>query len=185
MRISASILAGLFLVGCASLFPKGFFHRDPHLLSVGTLAPSFAFEDPLDPDLARTGFAGRRTAIVFLRSLETVECRNYLESLKSLRSALGEEAVDLLIITSDPAETVEVYLAHRRSDWPVLPDSKRQVIRSFGVHDRVNRVALPAIFLLDREGRILWRHAGTSTGERVHPGAIHRWARDRTLPEKP
>jgi len=50
--------------------------------------------------------------------------------------------------------------------FPLLSDPDREVIRRYGVADRDDPLAVPAIFLVGPDGTILWRQVGEFIGKR-------------------
>jgi peroxiredoxin len=66
--------------------------------------------------------------------------------------------------------------------FPLLCDPSRAAVKAFGVHDRDHDIALPAIVLLDAQGRVAWRHAGTSIFDRPDEDELARRARGLSSP---
>ncbi|MCC7292436.1 MAG: redoxin domain-containing protein [Phycisphaerales bacterium] len=61
--------------------------------------------------------------------------------------------------------------------FPILSDSQRSVIRQYGLlHEKGSPtgedIAIPAAFLVDRDGRVLWRHVAQRIQDRVDPQAV-------------
>ncbi len=56
--------------------------------------------------------------------------------------------------------------------FPLLSDESRATIRTFGVEDAENGISWPAIFILDREGKIVWRSLAQTYKRRATAAAI-------------
>jgi len=56
--------------------------------------------------------------------------------------------------------------------YPLLSDPDREVIRRYGVADHDEPIAVPAIFLVGRDGTILWRQVGEFIGKRPRPSSL-------------
>ena len=51
--------------------------------------------------------------------------------------------------------------------FPLLSDEHRKLIVAYGVFDRENDLAWPAIFLVGRDGKIAWRSLAESKSKRA------------------
>ncbi len=77
----------------------------------------------------------------------------------------------------DPAATTRDRLGSAGIEYPLLADPDLAVIDAYGVRhpDGVGEgrdIARPAIFLIDRQGRIAWRQLTDNYRIRVRPGQI-------------
>lgn len=52
------------------------------------------------------------------------------------------------------------------AQFPVLSDKQLTVIESFGVLGYRNKVAIPATFIVDRNGVIVWEHRSEGIADR-------------------
>ena len=60
-------------------------------------------------------------------------------------------------ISVDPPATSAALAKKLGVTFPLLSDESRAGIRAFGVEDAENGIAWPAIFIVDRNGKIVWR----------------------------
>ena len=60
----------------------------------------------------------------------------------------------------------------RKVDFPILSDPDMHVISRYGVHDADAEIAVPAIFLVGKDGTIVWRQVGEFIGTRPLPSHI-------------
>jgi len=56
--------------------------------------------------------------------------------------------------------------------FPLLSDESRATIRAFGVQDLENDISWPAIFIVDKTGKILWRSLAQTYKIRAMPKQI-------------
>ncbi len=56
--------------------------------------------------------------------------------------------------------------------FPLLSDEGRKTIRAFGVEDAENGIAWPAIFIVNKQGKIVWRWLAQTYKNRVTPEQI-------------
>jgi peroxiredoxin len=89
---------------------------------------------------------------------------------------LKNEGAELLAISVDPG-TESLRLAGRYGfEFPLLSDPGLSTIDAYGVRHRDGGldgdIARPAIFILDREGRIVWRQLTENWRVRARPEPI-------------
>jgi len=54
--------------------------------------------------------------------------------------------------------------------YPLLADPAHRVAEAFGVYNLFNdNLAVPSVFVIDTDGRIVWHYVGKNSGDR--PGA--------------
>jgi thiol-disulfide isomerase/thioredoxin len=86
-------------------------------------------------------------------------CRASMPRLQRLYGEVGPKGVRLLSVDTDAespgrAQEVRQFLADNRLSFPVVLDD--------GSGSEALRVSsLPTLFLIDKDGRVLWRHVGT------------------------
>jgi peroxiredoxin len=73
----------------------------------------------------------------------------------------------LVAISVDDVDTNRGLVAKLGLAYPVLADVSLAVTRSFGVEDRENQIAWPAIFVIARDRRIRWRWLADDYRERI------------------
>lgn len=84
---------------------------------------------------------------------------------------------EVLAISVDPPETNREAIADYGFDFPVLSDGDLAAVDAFGLRHAEGAIdggdiARPANFLLDRQGRIVWREIPDNWRVRPHPDAI-------------
>ena len=56
--------------------------------------------------------------------------------------------------------------------FPLLSDPKLEVIKSYGVAQKDQDVAVPSIFIVSRNGQIVYRYVGESISDRPDPEKV-------------
>ena len=62
-----------------------------------------------------------------------------------------------MAISVDPPATSAALASKLGITFPLLSDESRATIRAYGVEDAENGIAWPAIFIVDKQGKIVWR----------------------------
>ena len=103
-----------------------------------------------------------------------------MSELQGLQSRLPEiqtlDAEVLAISADTPAENRRV-AESAELEFPILADTQGEAMDAFGVRHRGgglhgNDIARPAVFILDREGRITWRALTSNWRVRVRPETV-------------
>ncbi|HET90231.1 MAG TPA: redoxin domain-containing protein [Chloroflexi bacterium] len=51
--------------------------------------------------------------------------------------------------------------------YPMLADAQHQVAEAYGIYNLLgDKLAAPAVFVIDTDGRITWHHVGQNTNDR-------------------
>lgn len=77
-----------------------------------------------------------------------------------------------MAISVDPPATSADLAKKLGLTYPLLSDENRATIRAFGVEDVENGIAWPAIFIVDKHGKIVWRSLAQTYKIRAMPGQI-------------
>jgi peroxiredoxin len=75
-------------------------------------------------------------------------------------------------ISVDPPATSAELAKKLGVTFPLLSDESRATIRAFGVEDVENGISWPAIFIVDKNGKIVWRSLAQTYKVRAMPGQI-------------
>ena len=79
------------------------------------------------------------------------------EHYTAIRQA-GAEAAALVVA---PMETVESWCQRAGITYPMLADPQHEASEAYGVYDLLgDRLAAPAVFVVDTDGRIVWGFVG-------------------------
>ena len=80
--------------------------------------------------------------------------------------------MELVAISVDPPATSAALVKKLGLTFPVLSDEHRAITRAFGVEDAANGISWPAIFVIDKAGRIVWRSLAQTYKIRALPSQI-------------
>ena len=102
--------------------------------------------------------------------------------------ALARRGGRLLALSTSTSEEAARLRADLSLPFAVLADPQAQALRALGLlHARGgpggHDVALPAHLLVERGGRVVWRHVATRIQDRPHPAALEA-ALERCLPAR-
>lgn len=160
---------------------------DPKAASLST-APDFRLPDQDGQPVALGAqYRGGHVLLVFYRGSWCPFCVSELRGLGTVSDALLRSGVRIVAVSVD--EPAQARRAADRLDlkFPLLSDRERSVVRAYGVLHRGGGpdgedVAIPAHFLIDSDGRIVWRRVSGSIQDRADPEDILRAARSHTPP---
>jgi peroxiredoxin len=123
---------------------------------VGEIASDFSLPDSSGNLINLSNYRGK---FVFLNFWATWcgACRGEMASLESLyRELKGQSDFELVTVSVDQQgwNSISPFLKSNSYDIPVLSDSSNRVSSSYGIS------GIPATFIVDRRGRIVWDCAG-------------------------
>ena len=125
-------------------------------------APDYAFVTLDGKYLSFADLKGKVVVLDFWASWCS-PCVAALPALQHLAKKMAGEPFLLVSLSSDAdGAKLRAFLAKHPAEWPQVWDEKRETSRQFQVE------RLPTYFVLDPEGRVLWRHSGwgsTTAGE--------------------
>ena len=82
------------------------------------------------------------------------------------RAELEKRGARLAAVATDPVETSRELVKDRKLGFPILSDPTGEAIQAFGVWHAEKKIALPAIIVIDRTGKVRWRRVGESVTDR-------------------
>ena len=77
-----------------------------------------------------------------------------------------------MAISVDPPATSAELAKKLGVTFPLLSDQSHATIRAWGVEDVENGISWPAIFIVDKAGKIVWRSLAQSYKVRALPAQI-------------
>ncbi|HEY5883364.1 MAG TPA: redoxin domain-containing protein [Pyrinomonadaceae bacterium] len=161
------IVVGLVIV-VASVHATGLSERllilfgtsDEYESSESTMAPALAHGDWINSESLRLEDLRGRVVLVEFWTFGCINCRNTLPFVKSWHDRYREQGMTVIGVHSPEfAEERVVENLHRQVDslginYPVVSDNDFETWRAYDVQ------AWPTLFLLDKQGRIRWKHVG-------------------------
>jgi peroxiredoxin len=107
------------------------------------------------------------TVFVFFLGHECVHCMNQLNTFAPMAGRLGTAGARIIAISADSPDGVaetfaggESGASRERFPFLILADNEQKAFRSWGVHDRFLDAPIHGVVIVDRAGRLRWRHLG-------------------------
>jgi peroxiredoxin len=96
--------------------------------------------------------------------------------LQSRLTEIRSLDAEVLAVSVDPPESSREIVEAHGLEFPVLSDQSLAAIDAFGVRHPggglEGDIARPALFILDRDGRVVWRDLTDDWRVRVRPGRV-------------
>lgn len=107
-----------------------------------------------------------------------------LRGLGAVHDELQRRGGRLLAVSVDPPAQSREVVRRLRLRFAILSDAERRVTQDYGVlhvggGEHGDDIALPAMFLLDREGWIVWRRIAARIQDRPDPQSVIEIIRTR------
>ncbi|MDX1664802.1 MAG: peroxiredoxin family protein [Candidatus Promineifilaceae bacterium] len=128
------------------------------------LAPDFTLVDLDGKRVSLSDFRERyHVVLVFNRGFSCPFCRRHLAQLRRRYQDYRRRGAELLVIGPEEREQFMRYWQRARLPFVGLPDPEHVVADRYGQEVRLSRLGrLPALVVVDREGRVAYRHYGRS-----------------------
>lgn len=149
-------------------------------------APDFTLPDQNGRPITLSNiYSSQSVLLVFYRGLWCPVCSSELRGLAGIDEDLKKAGVRLLAVSVDAPQKSLLAAARFDFKFPLLSDADHTAIREYGVlHPRGGPdnedVALPAQFLINREGRIVWRRIAGRIQDRPDPIDVLEIARKQS-----
>src|SRR5436305_12385847 len=131
--------------------------------AVGFLAPDFTLPgtspETGDTDFTLSAARGRPVVLAFYPGDETPVCTRQLCSYQHDLDLLVNLDAQLWGISSQDLDSHRRFQANRGLTFPLLSDPDNDVFSDYGLGSLLNR---RAVFVIDAEGRIAWKHVSTT-----------------------
>jgi peroxiredoxin Q/BCP len=135
----------------------------PANANVGQPAPDFTLPgtspDGGDRDFTLSAARGRPLVLAFYPGDETPVCTRQLCSYQSELEVLRDLNAELWGISSQSIESHKKFQAHRGLTFPLLSDPDNSVFGAYGLGNVLHR---RAVFVIDADGVIAWKHVSTT-----------------------
>jgi peroxiredoxin len=95
-----------------------------------------------------------------------------LAGLRDAWPELRERNASVAAISVDPAPESKLLRASLRLPFPLLSDADARVIAQWGVLMSRDQLAVPAVFVVEEGGTIVWRHVGETVPDRPTAQAV-------------
>ena len=154
------VAAAVYATGLSGLLLSPFGRSAEYEGSESSTAPELVTGDWINSEpLSLKGLRGRVVLIEFW-TFGCYNCRNTLPYVKGWHERYREKGLTVIGVHSPEFDEERVVENLRREvaslgiRYPVLTDNDYQTWKAYGVE------AWPTIFLLDKQGRIRWKHVG-------------------------
>ncbi len=131
--------------------------------TVGSIAPDFSLPIVGDGDNVQlSDYRGKQPVVlaftrIFTEKLFCPYCYPHIQELKGRYQDIKDKGAELLMITStDPIQSQQI-VDQLSLPYPFLYDPDCRIFRRYGVGQALG-APLPAQFVINREGRITFRH---------------------------
>jgi len=167
-----------------------------HILPVGAKAPSFQLQDHNGKAVSSTELLAQgRLAICFIRGRWCPFCVGQMEAMNLVFPQIEQAGASLVAVS--PQTVKQSYFMHdqHKLRFPLLSDAGNKVARQFGLSYRVPvaqeavyrrafvnlpftngddtwELPIPATYVLDRDGTVLYASANEDYTERPEPSEI-------------
>jgi peroxiredoxin len=143
---------------------------------VGELAPDFILPR-IGGELVRlSDYRGQQPVVlaftrIFTEKLFCPFCYPHIQDLKQRYQDIRDRGAELLMISSTDRVQSEQIVSDLNLPYPFLSDPDCTTFRLYGAGQALG-APLPAQFILDREGRITYRHLFTFIDSNAEPDRI-------------
>lgn len=128
--------------------------------AVGDLAPDFTLPGTGGRDYTLSAFRGRPVVIAIYPGDNTPVCTRQLCSYRDAADDFAGVDAQVLGISAQDVESHEAFAAGHGFGFPLLADPDKTMLRAYGVVGLGGGLVKRAIFLVDADGVIRYRHIG-------------------------
>jgi peroxiredoxin len=133
---------------------------------VGQLAPEFRLKGPAGQFVSLAEHRGRQSVVlVFYPLAFTPVCSHQLPELERVRPQIESLDATLLGVSVDSWQSNEVFARQLGVTFPLLSDFRREVSRAYGVLDEDRYYSGRAVFVIDRDGRLVHADVSPDSGD--------------------
>jgi peroxiredoxin len=130
----------------------------PAVPEIGSMAPDFRLRGPGGVHYSLSEFRGEKhVLLVFYPLAFSPVCSHQLPELQQWLPKLEAAGVAVFGISVDSHYANAAFARSTGVTFPLLSDWDREACRAYGVLIPGAEVAVRSLFLVDREGRLLWR----------------------------
>lgn len=84
--------------------------------------------------------------------------------------------IDLVAISADTREDLAAHGKKEEIFFPLLSDPNQKTIKAYGVLMEDSKIAVPAVFIVTKDGHIGWRYIGESMTDRPDSDVVFKKA---------
>ncbi len=132
-------------------------------VSAGDSAPDFTLTNSADLEkVSLSDYRGKNVVLAFFPAAFTGVCQTELCTFRDSLSQFESLDAQVLAISADPPFSQKEFASQNSITFPVLSDTGREVINSYGVEFQNlagvegYNVAQRSVFVIDKEGNVSW-----------------------------
>ena len=72
----------------------------------------------------------------------------------------------MIAVSADPPASGQKVASELNLTYPILSDTFRNFIKQYGVLHPTEGIARPSMFVVNKEGRIVWKYIGAEASDR-------------------
>ncbi len=144
---------------------------------VGTIAPDFSLPQVArDQKVQLSDYRGKKPVVlaftrIFTEKLFCPFCYPHIQDLRERYPEICDRGAELLMISStDPVQSQQV-VEDLNLPYPFLYDPDCQTFRRYGAGQALG-APLPAQFIIDRDGKVIFRHLFSFTDSNAETDTI-------------
>ncbi|MBX6331724.1 MAG: redoxin domain-containing protein [Gemmatimonadaceae bacterium] len=138
--------------------------REP---AVGDVAPDFTADSTAGHPVTLSSFRGtKQVLLAFFPLAFTSTCTAELCDFSTDFDQFASRDVAVLPISVDAVPSLKEFKAKHQMRVDLLSDFKRDISRAYGVLDPDRFYSKRAYFLVNRDGRIAWKHIEPVAGQK-------------------
>lgn len=143
-------------------------------------APDFRLPDQNGQPVSLSGlYQGGPVLLVFYRGSWCPFCVSELRGLSEINDDVRRAGVRIVAVSVDSPQHSRQAVDRLGLTFPLLSDTEHKTIQDFGLVHHAGGpggedIAIPAQFLIDRDGRILWRRIAGRIQDRPDPRDVLR-----------
>ena len=165
-------------------FDAAFFHKkfpDKYGVEAGVTAPEIALPDEDGNIVKLSDYRGKRhVLLIFVRGDWCPTCHIMLRSYEKNKERFAEKNIMLLAIGPDNVAVNKEMVLKLGLDYKMLSDTKHEAVKAYGMQMQENYpqteyeegIPLPASFLVDINGQILYTSNPRKAGQILNPETI-------------
>ncbi len=148
-------------------------------IAVGDAAPDFGVRDHDGKEVALSALIAERDLLLFFhRGASDPYSHFQVRMLARNADAFKALGIRIAMISVDDVAGAAAMKKRHDVPFPLLSDPDKSVHRAYRVLDAEGAAAMPAVFLIMRDGKVRWAHADTDVATRPNIAkieeALHR-----------
>ena len=137
------------------------------MLNVGDTAPDFELDSTSGSKVKLSDFRGKKNVLVAFYPLDfTPTCTNENCAFSDDLSRFESAGTEVLPISVDSVPTHKEFRAKHQMSHHLLSDFQRQAAQAFGVLIPERNFTQRAYFLIDKAGKVRWKHVEAELGNK-------------------